>query len=47
MDRRVLLTRRQLLQASSLAFAAASTGLLVPRRARAITEAEMFPTVET
>ena len=47
MKSRVTLTRRQLLQASSLAFAGAASGLLIPQRARAITEAEMFPTVDT
>ena len=41
------LTRRQLLQATSFALAGAATGLVLPRRAHAITEAEMFPTVET
>lgn len=47
MNHRVMLTRRRLLQATSLALASATTGLLLPRNARAITEAEMFPTVET
>jgi len=47
MHRRVSLTRRQLLQATSLALVTTTAGLLLPRRARAITEAEMFPTVET
>jgi para-nitrobenzyl esterase len=41
------LTRRHLLQATSWAVAGATTGLFIPRAARAITEAEMFPTVET
>ena len=47
MESRVSLTRRQLLQATSLALASTSAGLLIPRGARAITEAEMFPVVET
>jgi para-nitrobenzyl esterase len=47
MDSRVSLTRRRLIQATSLALASTSAGLLIPRRARAVTEAEMFPVVET
>jgi para-nitrobenzyl esterase len=47
MKHRVSLTRRQLLEATSVALATAATGLILPRRAHAVTEAEMFPMVET
>jgi para-nitrobenzyl esterase len=47
MNNRVRLTRRELLQATSIALVGATTGLLLPRRSHAITEAEMFPVVET
>ena len=47
MSHRTDLTRRSLLKAGSLAFAGSAASLALPRAARAITEAEMFPTVET
>ena len=47
MSHRTDLTRRSLLKAGSLAFAGTAASLALPRAARAITEAEMFPTVET
>lgn len=41
------LSRRALLQMGSMAAVAGAAGLILPRSARAITEAEMFPAVET
>lgn len=40
-------SRRTLLQMGSMAAAASAAGLILPRSARAITEAEMFPSVDT
>jgi para-nitrobenzyl esterase len=47
MRNNVRLSRRDLLKASSLALAGSAAALTLPRAARAVTEAEMFPTVET
>jgi len=47
MSNSIFLSRRDLLKGTSLLAAGSAVSLTLPRTARAITEAEMFPTVET